>query len=231
MCSLEVFASSLKMSLMREELAKHVYPVLLHGLKLKERLNRGERPHLASEQATLKGMLGSPNQPPPWGGGADPLKSMADTGHFLGARYALTCWLDEVFIESTWQREWDENKLEQSLFQTNIRYSNFWAQARLAESIPGSGDAQEVFLLCVLLGFRGEVGERPDQLREWVTAARSRATKGMGKELPPIPEKTPESNVPLLLGVEGYQRMVKTFSIALLILVPLVSFLLITLFQ
>ena len=78
---------------------------------------------------------------------------------------------------------------------------------------------------------RGEVGERPDQLREWVTAARSRATKGMGKELPPIPEKTPESNVPLLLGVDGYQRMVKIFSIGLLVLAPLATFLLITLFR
>ncbi len=219
------------MSSMREELAKNVYPVMLHGLKLKERLSRGERPHLAAEQATLKGMLGSPSQPPPGGGGADPHASMGDTNRFLGARYALTCWLDEVFIESSWQREWDENKLEQSLFHTNIRYSNFWSQARLAESIPGNSDAQEAFLLCVLLGFRGEFGERPDQLREWVTAARARASKGMGKELPPIPEKTPESNVPLLLGVEGYQRMIKTFSIGLLVLAPLVTFLLISLFR
>src|SRR5262249_3083610 len=122
-------------------------------------------------------------------------------------------------------------KLESALFQTNIRYSNFWAQARLAEGIPGGGDAQEAFLLCVLLGFRGELGERPEALREWVTAARTRASRGMGKELPPVPEKTPESNVPLLLGVEGYQRMVKTFSIGLLILVPVVTFLLITLLR
>jgi len=225
--ALEVSPAVVKMFGMREELAKHVYPVLLHGLKLKDRLSRGERPNLAGEQAALKGMLGSPNQPPPWGGGVDPLASM-DSSRFLGARYALTCWLDEIFIDSTWQRDWDENKLEQSLFHTNIRYSNFWAQARLAESIPGNSDAQEVYLLCVLLGFRGEVGERSEQLREWVTAARSRASKGMGKELPPIPEKTPESNVPLLTGVDAYQRMVKTFSIGLLVLVPVVTFLLIT---
>lgn len=215
---------------MREELAKHVYPVLLHGLRLKERLNRGERPQLASEQAALKGMLGSPNQPPPWGGGVDPHASM-DSTRFLGARYALTCWLDEIFIDSTWKKEWDENKLEQALFQTNMRYGNFWTQARLAESIPGSSDAQEVYLLCVLLGFRGELGERSEMLREWVSAARSRAGKGMGKEMPPLPEKTPESNVPLLLGVESYQRMVKTFSIGLIVLVPFVTFLLITLFN
>ena len=154
-----------------------------------------------------------------------------DSSRFMGARYALTCWLDEMFIDSTWQREWDENKLEQALFQTNIRYSNFWSQARLAESIPGSGDAQEAFLLCVLLGFRGELGERPEQLREWVSAARSRASKGMGKELPAVPEKTPESNVPLLMGIDGYQKMVKTFSLSLLLIVPLATFLLVTLLR
>ncbi|MCE9531403.1 MAG: DotU family type IV/VI secretion system protein [Planctomycetes bacterium] len=215
---------------MRDELAKHVHPVLLHGLRLKERLKRGERPNLASEQATLKGLLGSPNQPAPWGGGSDPLASM-DSTRYLGARYAVTCWLDEILIDSPWEREWDENKLEQALFHTNIRYSNFWAQARLAEGIPGSSDAQEVYLLCVLLGFRGEVGERSEQLREWVTAARSRASRGMGKELPPVPEKTPESNVPVLLGVDGYQRMVKTLSIGMLVLAPILTFLLITWFR
>jgi type VI protein secretion system component VasF len=200
---------------MRDDLAKNVFPVLLHGLKLKERLNHGERPNFALEQSTLKGLLGSPHQPLPWG----------------GVRYALTCWLDEIFIDSSWRREWDENKLEQILFQTNIRYSNFWAQARIAESTPGSADAQEAFLFCVLLGFRGEVGERANELREWVTAARSRASKGLGRELSPLPEKTPESNVPLLLGIESYRRMVKTLSIGLLAMVPVVTFLLIWLFR
>lgn len=217
---------------MREDLAKLVFPVLLHGLKLKERLSRGERPHLATEQAALKGMLGSPGQPPPWGAGMDVHASTSEAvPRFQGIRYALTCWLDEIFIDSPWGKPWDENKLESQLFHTNIRYSNFWAQARLAEGIPGGNEAQEAFLLCVLLGFRGELGERPEQLREWVTAARSRAGRGMGKELPPLPEKTPESNVPLLLGVEGYQKMVKVFSIGLLVLVPVVTFLLITLLR
>ena len=50
---------------------------------------------------------------------------------FLGIRYALTCWLDEMLIEAGW-REWDENKLESALYRTNIRYGNFWQQARLA---------------------------------------------------------------------------------------------------
>jgi len=213
---------------MREDLAKNVFPVLEHGIRLKNRLNRGERPNFALEQAALKSLLGSPHQPPPWGGSGDS-DGASDRHRFLGVRYALTCWLDEIFIDSPWKREWDENKLEQMLFQTNIRYSNFWAQSRLAESTPGNSDAQEAFLFCVLLGFRGELGERPNEMREWVTAARARASKGMGKELSPLPEKTPESNVPMLLGIESYQRMVKTFIIGMVPIVLVSAFLLIVL--
>ena len=158
---------------MRDDLAGHVYPVLQHGLRLKARLDRGERPVLLSEQAELKRLLGSPSQPAPWGMGRDVAASIAisEPTRFLGVRYALTCWLDELFIESPWSREWDENKLESALFETNIRYRNFWEQARLAETTPDATDAVEAFLLCVLLGFRGELAERPDAFREWVSAA------------------------------------------------------------
>jgi hypothetical protein len=53
----------------------------------------------------------------------------------------------------------------------------------------------------------------------------------MGRELAPLPEKTPESNVPLLLGIEGYQRMVKIFCIGLLPIVVLATFSLISLLK
>ena len=83
-------------------------------------------------------MLGSANAPAPWGGESDPTASIgtgqSDRG-FLGMRYALACWLDEILIDAGW-REWDENKLESALYRTNIRYSNFWNQARLADAIP-----------------------------------------------------------------------------------------------
>ena len=132
----------------------------------RDRVAGGDRPHLGTEQAKLKGMLGSGNAPAPWGGESDPTASIgvgqSDRG-FLGMRYALACWLDEILIDAGW-REWDENKLESALYRTNIRYSNFWNQARLADAIPSAVEAQEVFLLCVLLGFRGEMGEQPEKL-------------------------------------------------------------------
>lgn len=218
---------------MRDDLAGHVYPVLQHGLRLKARIDRGERPILAAEQAELKRLLGSPSQPAPFGMGRDVASSIAisEPTRFLGVRYALSCWLDEMFIDSSWSREWDENKLESALFETNIRYRNFWEQARIAETMPDSADAVESFLLCVLLGFRGELAERPDAFREWVSAARSRASKGYGKDLPAVPELSPSSNVPLLLGVEGYRKMARLLGIALLAAIPLVTFLVVLLLR
>jgi type VI protein secretion system component VasF len=216
---------------MRDEFTRQLYDVLLHGLKLRDRVAGGSRPELLTEQARLKSMLGSSQSPAPWGGGSDPNRSIsgsASGGDFLGIRYALTCWLDEILIEAGW-REWDENKLENALYRTNIRYSNFWQQARLAEASPAAAEALEAFLLCALLGFRGELGENPERLKEWVQSTRRRVTSGLGKELPPLPEKAPVSNVPPLLGVEGYRKMTQRLVAGVLFAVPVVAFLVVIL--
>jgi type VI secretion system protein ImpK len=145
-------------------------------------------------------------------------------------RYALTCWLDEMLIAANW-KEWDENKLEAALYRTNVRYNNFWTQARLAEAAPGSADAQEAFLLCVLLGFRGEMENTPDQLREWVSHTRGRVTRSGGKEPGAIPERAPISEVPELRGAEAYRKMVQRVVVAGLFAAPLLAFLLVVLFR
>lgn len=218
---------------MRDDLENRVHDIILHGLKLRDRAASGDRPHVGSEQAKLKGMLGSSNSPAPWGSEADP---NASTGtiqterSFLGVRYALTCWLDEVLIDAGW-REWDENKLESALYRTNIRYSNFWAQARLAEATPAGIEAQEVFLLCVLLGFRGEMGEQPEKLREWVSTTRTRVTRNLGKELPALPEKSPVTDVPPLLGIEKYRKMTQRLVGGILAAVLIGAFLAVLFFR
>jgi type VI protein secretion system component VasF len=216
---------------MRPDLADRTFEILLHGLSLRDRVASGARPHLAAEQAKLKALLG-PNTAPPWGAaGHDP---HADAGHanpeFLGIRYALVCWLDEVLIAAGW-KEWDENKVEAALYRTNIRYGNFWTQARLAEAIPESADAHEAFLWCVLLGFRGEMEHTPDQLREWVSAARSRAVRAGGREPPAIPEAVAPKDPAPLRGEEAYRGAVRRLVVVALVAVPVLAFLLVLLFR
>jgi type VI protein secretion system component VasF len=190
----------------------------------------GGRPTLHAEQSKLKGLLGA-NSGPPWGATNDVQASSSDQSReFLGMRYALTCWLDEVLINAGW-REWDENKLEAALYRTNVRYNNFWVQARLAEAAPGAADAQEAFLLCTLLGFRGEMENTPDQLREWVSNTRARVTRSGGKEPTAVPERAAVSDVPELRGAEAYRKMVQRVVAAGLFAAPLLAFLLVVLFR
>lgn len=218
---------------MNDVLAKQVYPVLLHGLRLRARVDRHERPNLALEQAELKRLLGTSSQPAPWGTGRDVVHSVGaqEPSRFHGLRYPLVCWLDELFIESAWSREWDENKLESALFETNIRYRNFWEQARLAESLPESADILEGFLMCVLLGFRGELAEKPEAFKEWVNAAKARCSKAYSKELPAVPERPATTDVPMLLAVEQYRKMTQIVWAGVLISIPVVTALLVILLR
>src|SRR6266446_4029510 len=111
---------------MREEIANLVHPVLTYGLRLKDRLERGEALDFDAEQAALKGLLLGEleaKRVPEFGGQSADSASMArmsmggrrNPDHFLGIRYALACWLDELFIlDSPWERAWNERKLEEA---------------------------------------------------------------------------------------------------------------------
>src|SRR5262249_62306200 len=115
---------------------------------------------------------------------------------FLGIRYALVCWLDEIFIlDSPWASEWNERKLEEGLYGTNDRAWKFWEQARKAEARPGT-DALEVYYLCVVLGFRGDLRNAPERLAGWRNTIESRIAKGQGQERQGPPGRTQPLDVP-----------------------------------
>src|SRR5262245_34708680 len=124
---------------MRKEIADLVYPVFTYALRVKEQLARGDSPTLSREQAGPKGLLKSESEARRWSdysGEQSVGASIAGRGSpssFLGIRYALVCWLDEIFIlDSPWRREWNEKKLETELYGTNERNEKFWEQAKRA---------------------------------------------------------------------------------------------------
>ena len=219
---------------MQESIAQLVHPVFSYGLQLKERLSRGEALTFEIEQAALKGLLLSEIEARRWAdfaGDGDPAGGSSGRGRgaqqFLGIRYALVCWLDELFIlDSPWSARWNERKLEVALYGTNDRAWKFWEQAKQTEARSGS-DAIEVFFLCVMLGFRGEVVEEPERLRGWVAAARSQLARVKGQEWVAPPELVPTSHVPPLVGRQRLLRMVVTGGVLLLVLVPLMTVVLI----
>ena len=214
---------------MQEEIAKLVYPVLLRGLRLKERLGSGEVLDFDAEQAALRSLLLTDLEARRWteyGGEGESIQardSESAIEPFKGIRYALTCWLDEIFIlDSSWESRWNEYKLEVGLYASNDRAWRFWQQANLAEKRPG-GDALETFFLCVVLGFHGERVQEPAKLVAWTSAARAQITRGQGQPWAAPPELEPSTNVAPLRGRQKLQRALLIGGALLLVLLPLVA--------
>ncbi len=211
---------------MREPLAKLVFPILSYGLRLQEQLAQSQAHDLDQEQAILKEMLlvdRAARQMADYGG--DPAGSRDDhEERFLGVRYALVCWLDELFTSpSAWGGRWNEQKLEVELYGTNDRAWKFWQQAEAAQLRTGS-DSAEVFLQCVMLGFRGELRERPDRLSRWIASASRRLGRVPDLDWGAIAELAPSPNVPPLRGRERLQTMLVTGWVLLLALIPIAAF-------
>jgi type VI secretion system protein ImpK len=223
---------------MRDEIANMVYPVMSYALNLHERVKNGVALDFESQQATLKGLLGNEaaaKQIAEFGGEggldrsiyrAPGASSRITTEQFLGTRYALACWLDELFIvDSPWDQQWNEKKLEVALYGSAERAWLFWEQARKAEGRP-EGDALEVFFLCVVLGFRGELRGEPDKLQSWAKSSLTQISKRQKRQPPKLPEKgEPTTNVPPLRGREGMQRMMLIAGIEFLLFIPFLAFL------
>lgn len=221
---------------MRDDLSRLVLPVLTYALQLKDRLVLGENLVLEREQGTFKGLLLSDLEArrwPDYGGDLDAGPGMGGAGGrpttegFLGVRYALVCWLDELFVtDSPWDRAWNEQKLEVALYGTNERAWKFWAQARLAENRPGN-DALEVFFIATMLGFRGDLRENPARLTGWVDAVRARlnSTRDQPYRLPP--ELPPPGSMPPMFGAGPLEPLYFWCGFALLVNLTLGVYLLV----
>ncbi len=220
---------------MKQSLGNIVHPIIGRALELKRKADLGESPNLESEQTFLRGMLMTELESSRWpdfggdvDGGFHPLDTPGqivpkEEKQFLGVRYALVCWLDELFIlHSPWESVWNERKLEVALYGTNNRAWKFWEQARLAET-RSSPDALEVFYLCVMLGFRGELLEEPGKLRNWCRTVQQKLSH-IGEEWKPPPEIDPPTNVTPLRGSEGFRSAVWWTCVLLLFVIPVAAF-------
>jgi type VI secretion system protein ImpK len=205
---------------MQDKIARHVHQVFGAGLEVKERLERGERPDFAVEHARLRGLLPGdselrylPDYVGDAGGSAsNPRGSQAGmrgSEAFLGIRYALACWLDEIFVvDSPWSAAWSEQTLEVALYGgSSQRAWRFWEQAKKAEARPGT-DALEVYLWCVMLGFRGEP---PPDLKpaQWVESVRRRILASQAQEFTLPPDRDLPTFVPQLRGRERFATMLR----------------------
>jgi type VI secretion system protein ImpK len=205
---------------MREEIADLVNPTLAYGLELRERLEHGERPDMAAEQAHLRGLLKTAAEARKWpdyGGDGD---------RWLGIRYALACWVDEILtLHSPWGPEWQNHILEESLYGTRDRAWNFWAQAKRAQARPGT-DAAEAYYLCVMLGFRGEGPlEKPETIASWCEGLKEQLAREQNRTWPGLPaELQPEVNAAPRRTRERLRRVLLGITCVLAVLIPLTTF-------
>jgi type VI secretion system protein ImpK len=212
---------------MRTAVADYVFPILRKAIEIREGLKvNPDAWDFADSQKRLMALLqtaaaeglhselmGEPRPPEVVAGGSRP--------GFLGIRYALACWLDEVFIsDSPWRDQWTDTKVETALFGTNERASEFWRQAQAAQNRP-TRDALEVYYLCVILGFRGELFNKPAELATWRERVEAQITQGEGREYTPPPGLAITPNVPALTGRPRMERWFVVATVAALAFIPL----------
>jgi type VI secretion system protein ImpK len=206
---------------MQDSTANVVYPFFRYGLRLKERLRLQQKADMDAEQNALKRLFSTTDSR---------LGSMSSSegAIYLGFRYPLACWLDEVFIldaDSPWKERWREKAIEVSLFGERLRAARFWEQCRMAE-LRGDADALEVFYLCVLLGFRGDLRDDPDRLHKWresveVLIARNQPSEWEDRP-PDLP--LPEPHVPPLYGRQRLGWLYSAWAVLVGLVILLTAF-------
>ena len=79
------------------------------------------------------------------------------------ARFALAAWADEQVLASGWSAHdvWERQPLQLDLFHT-VRAGNEFYE-RLTKLAPGEDQALEIFFLCLLMGFQGELAAEPER--------------------------------------------------------------------
>jgi type VI secretion system protein ImpK len=219
---------------MRAEIVRLVFPVFTTGLQRKQELLAGVPMDLDVVQKELVGLVQATTQTAAW----VPPGRFGQS--FLGIPYAMSCWLDELFIQddSPWKDQWAERKLETELFGTADRAWMFWQQSGIARKL-SEPDALEVFYLCVVIGFRGIARDTAeDATRDWPDAPQGGDVKRWCDEIKeqldsarqsdtavPPPPSQPTTNVPPLEGASRFQGMLYLWAAFLFVAAPILGYL------
>ncbi len=210
------------------QVVQRMHAVFGAGLDLLQRLERGHTPSVENERAKLLGLIrgdGALDSDPLYVGDMMPTVGYRNTGSFggealdlsrryLGVRYALAAWVDEMFIRFAppwWAERWVSDTVEVKLFGgAQERAWRFWEQAKRAEA-KGGPDALEAYLWAVMLGFRGEPEQAtpPVTPNEWVDNIRRRVLQVRAVEFPMPAERDLATRVPPLRGRRRLRNMLR----------------------
>jgi len=176
---------------MSPEFAAALDPVMLEVLALVERARSGRAGRPVEEHSHIRGVLEQ-------GASRVPGTRIRD---WELASYALISLIDELLIvDIPWKGQawWENNALEVEMCRTRDRATEFYGRAEEAVGL-ASRDALEVFILAVVLGFRGIFRDQLPSLRQWLRTQEQLVRVGDGR--PPLPDTAPElSGAPPLSG-------------------------------
>lgn len=157
-------------------------PVLLDIISLAERAAAGNCGPVEAERAALRASFET---------AAALCRGPAADAWSL-ASYALASVVDELLIvDISWsgQAWWENHAMEVELFGSRRRATEFFEKAEKAAVLP-DGDALQVFVAAVVMGFQGNYRERPDAIEGWLRTNRQRIKLSTDK--PSIPTSGPE---------------------------------------
>ena len=146
---------------MTPETARIVDPIFLAVLDFVDRFERGQLSYHETERNRIRKLIDEGDQ-----------LLGANSEVWRLSKYALVSYIDEQFTILPWPGKdaWANNSLEYQYFHaasgeawdTKAAYEQFFVEANRAASLPNK-DALEVYVTCVLLGFRGMYGQPVDQ--------------------------------------------------------------------
>lgn len=197
---------------MTDAFSELVMPIYHRVIDLQSSLSWGESPSLDQVKKQTRGWIEAAEQ-----------RASVDatlSAEYHLARYGLVAWIDEVLTASTWGQsvDWgsEDHVLEWDLYRTNLRAERFYQEAEVAYDAASQGrcsaDPVEAYLLCVALGFRGELGHDEDRFGDWTERFYAKVSEGnplSSKPFPDEPSDTPGGALEarrgpgLLLAVSG----------------------------
>lgn len=144
---------------------------------------------------------------------------------FLGIRYPLICWLDELFTHPScpWANKWNEQKLEIEFYDSNDRAWQFWDQAKLAEQFP-SLDYLEIFFLASVMGFHGTKNENSSELIGW----QKKTAHKLNEKKTPLTfewDSPMQTNVYPRLNAKAFKSMLVVTGLLFSTTIPIIAFL------
>ncbi len=107
-------------------------------------------------------------------------------------------WIDEVLTDSTWGKsvDWgsEDHVLEWDIYKSNLRADRFYPMAEEAFDAVSQGrstaDPLETYLLCVALGFRGQISYDDDHFYGWVERVYAKVSDASTLAAKPFPDES-----------------------------------------